>query len=496
MQFSLALFLGRTFRPTLIRTAMLVATSLLLSPTGCAKKPDPAEEQAQQAPPPSRMRVVVVDDEPFAAALEQLWKARIENGLQLKQMTAADLEKAKQLNADLVIYPSEFLGLLAERRIIASPSEDGSPDAVRASSDVFELQRRVEVQWGGKILAFSFGSPQIVVMYRADLFESLKLTPPTTWAEYAELLPRLAREQLGATAPAADKPWSATVEPLGAGWRGKVLLARAAAYASHPSQFSTLFDCDTMQPLIAGPPFQRALEEMLAAVPHSPTNFLEQTPETARQALLAGEAAMVLTWPCRATASGKPLAMTDGIPFGFADLPGGETVYNFAEQSWTPNKPGEPATRVPLLAVAGRLASVTSNARRPREAAGILQLLTGHEWSDQIAPASVATTAFRKSQLKDLPRWIDDGLTPEACKLYGELLESIQSRSSGMPCLRIPGTRRYMEVLDDVIARACQGTVSPTEALTEAAAAWQKITEELGIEAQRTAYRHSLGLEP
>jgi multiple sugar transport system substrate-binding protein len=388
------------------------------------------------------------------------------------------------------------LGLLAERRIIASPSEDGSPDAARASSDVLELQRRVEVQWGGTILAFSFGSPQFIVMYRADLFESLKLAPPTTWAEYGELLPRLARDQLGAAAPAEGTPWSAMVEPLGPGWRGKVLLARAAAYASHPSQFSTLFDCETMQPLIAGPPFQRALEELQAAVPHSPANYAEQTPETARQALLAGEAAMALTWPCRATASGKPLAMTDGIQFGFADMPGGETVYNFAEQNWTPNKPGEPAARVPLLAVAGRLASVTSNARRPREAAGILQLLTGREWSNQIAPASVATTAFRKSQLKDLTRWVDDGLTPDACKRYGELLESIQSRSAAMPCLRIPGARRYMEVLDDVVARTCQGTVTPHEALTEATAAWQKITEELGVEAQRTAYRHSLGLEP
>ena len=496
MQLSFAPFPSRYVRQTLLQLSAVVVVFLTIGMSGCGPKPDPSEESADQALQPSRMRVIVVDDGPFASALEQLWKARIENELQLQQLTAEQLEKAKQLNADIVIYPSEFLGLLAERRLIAAPSDEGSPEAVRASTDVFELQRRVEVLWGNSIMAYSFGSPQLVLMYRADLFASAKLVPPTTWTEYAELLPRLARDQLGAAAPAEGRAWSAAVEPLGKGWSGKVLLARAAAYATHPSQFSTLFDCETMQPLIAGPPFVRALEELKAATQFGPANFVEQTPETARQALLAGETAMVLTWPSRATSSGKPLSTAEEVKVGFAELPGGETVFNFAEQIWSPKKSGESAERIPLLAIAGRLASVTHNARRPREAAGILQLMTGREWSGQMAPASVATTAFRKSQLVELKRWVDEGLTSEAVNQYGEVLNSTQSRSSGMACPRIPGARRYMDVLDDAVTRACQGTVSPAEALTEAATAWQQITEELGVESQRKAYLHSLGLEP
>lgn len=496
MQLSLALCDSQTLRQTIAHWLAVLLVGLTIGLSGCGPKPDPVEEPGSQALAPSRMRVLVVDDGPFATALEQLWKARIENELQLQQMTTEDLEKAKQLNADIVIYPSESLGLLAERRLIASPSEENSPDAARASTDVFELQRRVEVLWGNSVMAYSFGSPQLVLMYRADLFESAKITPPTTWAEYAELLPRLARDQLGAAAPAEGRAWSATVEPLGKGWCGKVLLARTAAYATHPSQFSTLFDCETMQPLIAGPPFQRALEELKAATQHGPANFAAQTPETARQVLLAGEAAMALTWPSRATSTGKSLTTAAEIQIGFAELPGGETVFNFAEKIWTPKKADESAERVPLLAVAGRLASVTHNARRPREATGILQLLTGREWSDQIAPASMATTAFRKSQLNDLKRWVDEGLTPEAVKRYGEVLASTQSRSSGMSCLRIPGAQRYMDVLDEAVARACQGTASPADALAEVATAWQQITEELGLESQRKAYLHSLGLEP
>ena len=121
------------------------------------------------------------------------------------------------------------------------------------------------------------------------------------------------------------------------GWGAKMLLARAAAYASHPSQFSTLFDYETMQPLIAGPPFERALDELVAAQ-SGPENPQQRTPETARRALLAGEAAIAITWPSRATSDGNALPIAEGVRIDFAELPGSETVYNFAEKTWTPQR--------------------------------------------------------------------------------------------------------------------------------------------------------------
>ena len=93
-------------------------------------------------------------------------------------------------------------------------------------------------------------------MYRADLFEKQGLQPPSTWTEFDDVVRRLTRSELGEWAPPGGQPWSAVVQPIGEGWGGRVLLARAAAYASHPSQFSTLFDYTTMEPLITGPPFK------------------------------------------------------------------------------------------------------------------------------------------------------------------------------------------------------------------------------------------------
>ncbi|MHB8862291.1 MAG: hypothetical protein ACYC6N_07800 [Pirellulaceae bacterium] len=475
----------------------LTITLLIAGSSGCRHASDPTVARNAPKAKPSRVRVIVVDDGPFAAVLERQWKARIDNELQLQQLTLAELESARRLPADLIFYPSACLGGLVERDLIVPPSAEAWEDVQYAARDVFELQRRVEGQWGEQIYAFSFGSPQLILMYRADLFAALKLPVPQTWQEYAELMPRLARDQLGTAAPPADRPWSATIEPLDEGWGAKTLLARAAAYASHPSQFSTLFDYETMRPLIAGPPFERALDELVAAAQHGPADW-HKTPETARRALLAGETAIALTWPSRATSDGQPLPVAEGIQIDFAELPGSDKVYDFAEKIWTPQRDetDDSAMHVALLATAGRLGSVTKDARRPREAAGILALLSGREWSSRISPSSPATTLFRQSHLKNPELWTDPGLAREASHRYAEVVRASQTRTTYMFCLRIPGRQQYLAALDQAVLEAREGTKTSAVALAEAVEAWNTITEQLGVARQKAAYTRSLGLEP
>ncbi|NLX55096.1 MAG: extracellular solute-binding protein [Planctomycetaceae bacterium] len=462
---------------------------------GCDRKTESDVSTAPQAKP-SPMRVVVVADEPFAAVLERQWKARLENELELQQMSIAEVESARQLQADLLFFPSACLGTLVEHDLLAVPSPEALSDDQYAPRDLFEIQRRVEVRWGQQLYAFSFGSPHLVLMYRADLFDQLKLPVPRTWSEYATLLPRLARDQLGAAAPSADRPWTATIEPLSEGWGAKVLLARAAAYAAHPSQFSTLFDYETMQPLIAGPPFVRALDELVAVAQTSPEDFGQYTPEAARRAFLAGASGMVLSWPSRATTDNQPLPLAVGVQAGFAELPGSDTVYNFGEQVWTPCDDDKTSRHVPLTALAGRLAAVGKDVRRPREAAGILALLSGPEWSARISALSPATTLFRQSHVRSPELWTDEALPREASVRYAEVARDSQSQPSSMASLRIPGWQRYLAALDQAVHDARTGAKSTADALQDAVTAWDAITRELGVDTQKAAYMRSLGLEP
>jgi len=441
------------------------------------------------------VRVIVVDDPAFAETLHRQWSARTENELQLEEVTAEQLGALERLGGDIIIYPSACLGTLAQRNLIAPPLQDIWNAPGYARQDVFELQRNVEVSWGEQLYAFSFGSPQLVLMYRPDLFAERGLESPATWQDYGELAQQLTREKLGELAPAEGQEWTPLCEPLGPGWAGKTLLARAASYASHPSQFSVLFDYTTMAPLIAGPPFVRALEELVAARTFGSPDADRVTPELARQRLYAGTTAMALAWPSRATSAGEPLERSNDVEIGFAELPGAHLAYHFGDQEWTPHDQEAPV-HVPLIAVAGKLGSVARDARRPREAAEILALLTGTQWSERLSPSSQHTTLFRYSHMVTPALWTDSNLPPEASEAYAELVAATQGRPLYVSAPRIACWQQYLDALDQAVYAACDGEMTAEEALARTAEQWAAITAELGKDSQRQAYTRSLGLEP
>jgi multiple sugar transport system substrate-binding protein len=384
---------------------------------------------------------------------------------------------------------------LVERQLIAPLTTETRRDPQLALQEVFDLPRNVETRWGEEVYAVTFGSPQLVLLYRADLFATLQLSVPSTWDEYQRLLPRLSRDQWGDEILSADQPWSPIVEPLAEGWAGKTLLARAAAYARAPSQFSALFDYLTMEPLITGPPFVRALNELLEAARFQSTALEDADPTAAKRAFLAGEAAIAWSWPSAAMSDLAPDRLPEGMRIGFAELPGSNKAYDFGESRWIERRVKEPR-HVPLLGVAGRLGSVTYNARNSREAAELLVLLSGKRWSPQIAPASRATTLYRKSHLEIPELWGETLIPKNELRQYADLVDATQSRPSNMSSIRIPGWHRYLAALDQAVRDARAGRGTSEDVLANAAEQWRAITEELGIEAQRDAYTRSLGLEP
>lgn len=478
------------------RRAVLLLALTAAAVCGC---PRPAA-QLDQEPAPAHvdsgaLRVLVVDDLPLAEAIQRQWKARAEGDIDVQQATAAELiaPENRRLLADVVIYPAGLLGELAERQFIA-PVPDRVLDAAELDrKDVLQSERLNTVAWGKKTYAFSLGSPQLTLLYRADIFKRLELSPPRTWDEYQALAARLAdRNQLGELASPAGAEWVGACEPLGPGWAGQMLLARAAAYARNPGRYSTLFDYNSMEPLIESAPFVRALGELVAAAKTNSSFPQVNTPEEARQAFLQGRCAMAVTWPTHADA-----ATTSDLPVAasFAELPGADDFFNATEQLWQPRE-NEQTRRIPLLAIDGRLGSVTTESRRSRQALNFLVWLTSREISGEVAPYSRHTTMFRASQLDQPARWIDTGLESQSAPAYANVVRESQLRPVWLFSVRIPGRDEYLSALDAAVERALSGKQSPADALHEAADRWREITARRGLETQRAAYERSLGLEP
>jgi ABC-type glycerol-3-phosphate transport system substrate-binding protein len=253
-----------------------------------------------------------------------------------------------------------------------------------------------------------------------------------------------------------------------------------------------LFEVETMEPLIASAAFVRALEELVADAKLGPPNQLELDFAAARREFLAGHAALALTWPGHAGEKRDDTPATHA-PTGFAELPGAPSVYNFASKSWEKRHGGDDG-HVPTLALAGRLGSITAKGAQPAAAFQLLGWLAGREWGARVSSKSDATTLYRRSQVRAPQVWLDPNTDAAAAQTYAALVQATLSRQQYLCAPRIPGEAAYMAALDVATRDAVRGDKSPADALSAAAEKWRELTKKLGVDAQKAAYRRSLGL--
>ncbi|HEY1786083.1 MAG TPA: hypothetical protein VGG30_11060, partial [Pirellulales bacterium] len=362
---------------------LLSLTVFALLQAGCRPAPKVAAKPAAVT-----VRIGVVDDPGLTEAIRKLkaeWHAVTGNTLEVVGSDALDAVNGDpESQADALIIPAGALGTLVEADRLAAVPTDVRQSEEAAWSDIFLLVQQGAV-WGDGVWAVPLGSPQLTLLYRRDLFEVFNRTPPTTWAEYQELVRFFSqREKLADSAPPADSAWHGTLEPLGSGWGARLLLARSAAYAKHRDNYSTLFDIETFKPLVAGPPFVRALEELVAARRGAPSKSSGETAAASeinvsqaqqldvagvRTAFLVGQSAMALTWP---TAVGESEEID--VKVGFAELPGAAQMFNFASGKWD-DRTAEESVHVPLVPMTGRLGVVLKSSQHQETAFDLLAWL-------------------------------------------------------------------------------------------------------------------------
>lgn len=214
-----------------LRCVLIVAVFL---PTGCEKKealsPAPATSRASVA-----LKVLVVNDAKLAEAINRLrgeWAERSGGTLTAEAKAWPDVAKSKEIDADLIIFPAQYLGELAEAKRLRPVRESALGSKLYDAADVLPLAREKLGKYGGKQWAL----PLSVVLPMIGVINEV----PTEAAR-----------------PVSWWPARESVEH----WPAIMLLARAASYASHPHQEAVLFDPQTMAARIVEPPFVRALEE-------------------------------------------------------------------------------------------------------------------------------------------------------------------------------------------------------------------------------------------
>jgi multiple sugar transport system substrate-binding protein len=320
----------------------------------------------------------------------------------------------------------------------------------------------------GKIYGFPDDGDVFVFYYRTDVLNDPKIqagfkekygydlpVPPKTWKEF---------DEVGAFITEATGG-----KPYGAGFFREQSYGQFLFQERFRNEGGKFFDPDTMKAAINSDVGVKVFKDWLAENEWMPPGvetwgFVENL-----AAFLQGDTAMTISWPPYgrwAAGYGTEQQALSWVPksqiagkVGYATSPGGH----------------------PQLA-AGFALSIAASSRQKEPAYLFIQWLNSEDVSIQRVQLPYALRdPFRESHFVSeeyKSRW------PQA----PQYLEALKAGAvSGLLDLSLIQTDRYEEVLRQSVSRLWAGE-DPQQILDDAAAAWDDITNKIGVDAQKAAY--------
>lgn len=432
-----------------------------LAIAGCEKKQAASPSEGQPAASVT-LRVVVAEDAQLANAISRLrgeWGEQSGGEMQVVQ-AVGDPNGEQFPAADLIVFPSRRLGELCEAGSLRPMRPSALASEVFDAADLFPAVRDHLMVYGQRVMALPLGCPVPLLAWNDEG------PPVASWDEVSERFSKFG-------AWAGELPSSAYPR------RGYLLIACAACYGGSNSS-ALLFDAPSMKPRLTEPAMVRAATEIAAlfALP------AEQPPDLSGLASLPRQKAAVL-WPMRNVAASNWDAAR------VAPLPGATEVYDRLEHEWR-SVDGAPR-RVALLGTSGRLIGVTAASRNAASAFRLAAWLAGSQNAPQLSRASPGVAACRLSTGRVPDDWIAGRQPVVGKQVSAALVDSLNSgRVWQVP--RIIGVDRYLAALDEAVVAIAGGEVAES-ALAVASGKWEALTDEIGRDRQRLAYRRHLGID-
>ncbi|MFM7161391.1 MAG: hypothetical protein ACKO3P_13580, partial [Planctomycetaceae bacterium] len=427
------------------------------------------------------------------------WSTQTGGEATLEERAAGDLDRltprAGDAPAELAILSYSELPEVAQRLTLqVVPTEALADDGGLAWSDLMPGVRERLAAPRRRPLLLPLAAPVYVCYLRADLLQRAGRRPPQTWSEYHTLVEQLPEWAPGLTA----------FEPWGADSRATLFLAKALAHAKHPENFSVFVDLETLEPLIAGPPFVRAWEECRAVVRRLPAEVWQAGPLAARREVLEGRAALALAFEPtggeqRADASQWLAQRASDIELEMVPLPGVTEVWNPQRRQWeggTGRRGATPVFRADLTAFDGAcvcgFAVAGRNERHWAPAWNLVATLAGPDYLSRLPPGFAGVT--RRAQLADSTQVCGPELPSLESARYLSSLATVLEGSQLVYELPFPQRDMFRELLANALQQALAGEEDPAIVLGEVATGWSRLIDEIGRENFRRAYRQILGL--
>ena len=283
------------------------------------------------------------------------------------------------------------------------------------------------------------------------------------------------------------------------GWGGFAfyfLGSRATAYAKHPDDSAFLFDPDTMKPRVNNPAWVRAIQDVLDSLPSLPADQLNADPGTTGfQQFLAGTGSMLSWWGDIGSNVKTNDTSVVGDVTAFDILPGSDDVYNSKTGQW--EKLASGPNYAPNMAYIGWgiyvMARVDADATKQKAAWSLAAHLGGKDISLWMAAYPSGFQPYRQSHF-NVAEWTAAGYDEAFIKNFLDSQANSYNHPNTAIEPRIPGIFQYYSVAEDELAKIYAGQATAQAGADAIAAAWEKITDQLGRENQIKLYKASLGM--
>ena len=351
--------------------------------------------------------------------------------------------------------------------------------------------------WDGKTYRVPSDGDCHTFAYRKDYFGDGGIggaEPPTTWEKVNEVSKAL----VGQTDPLTGLEAHGFLDPL-KGWGGfgfYFLEDRATAYVKHPDDPAWLFDPDTMKPRVNNPGWVQAIQDVMDLIKANayPADQINADPgTTAFQQFLAGTGSMICWWGDVGSSARTSDTSVVGDVVGFSINPGASRVYNHKAGAWV-----EKENFAPNMAYLGWGVYVTnrvSGDEKKRKAAwSAAAHLGGKDISLWMSAYPSGFQPYRNSHF-NYEEWEAAGYDRAYIEDYlGSNLDSYNHPNAAIEP-RIPGIFQYYSVAEDELAKGFAGQYASAQETADAiAAAWEKITDQIGRDSQIKLYKASLGM--
>ncbi len=382
------------------------------------------------------------------------------------------------------------------------------PDWVRQQIDMDDYVDYLKAPvgtWDGKTYRVSIDGDCHTFAYRTDYYDNEEFAKawkeagneeewvvPTTWDQvnaHAKFLK-------GKKDPLTGLDAYGFLDPL-KGWGGfgfYFLEDRATAYAKHPDDPAWLFDPDTMKPRVNNPAFVRAIQEVMDIMDTFPADQINADPgTTAFQQFLAGTGSSLTWWGDVGSNARTSDTSVVGDVVGFSILPGSTDVYNSKTGQWE-DRPNA----APNMAYIGWgiyvMARVDGDEKKHKAAWSAAAHLGGKDLSLWASAYPSGFQPYRYSHF-DYDEWEEAGYDRAFVADYlGSNADSYNHPNAAIEP-RIPGIFQYYSVAEDELAKGYAGQYASAQETADAiAAAWEKITDQIGRENQIKLYKASLGM--